>query len=120
MSSIFAPERQPVQVETGEPEAPATPPEAVMGEPLTEAQEMVDARVKRRRATPEAAIRDDARRRILQEMVNCPECGISLQLRCLAWRHTCAPEPDLREQLLKSAHDAFYKRRSAALAAQGA
>jgi hypothetical protein len=74
----------------------------------------------RRRANPEAANRNDVRRKILEEMVNCPECGIPLQLQCLAWRHNCAPEKDLREQPLKSAYDAVYRRRNAVLAAQDA
>ena len=127
--SIFTAALQPVKEEPIDcdgpevpaPATPATPVPEEGGEPLTEAQEpMVDARVKRRRANPEAAARNDARRAIMQEMVNCPECGISLQMRCLAWRHTCTPEVDLREQLLKSACDAFYRRRSAARAAPDA
>jgi hypothetical protein len=73
----------------------------VLPEPLA------DRPAKRPRTT-----RNEQRRRILEEMVNCPECGISLQMRCLAWRHTCAPEKDLREELLKTAHAAFYRRKS--------
>jgi hypothetical protein len=117
-SAIVSPELQPVKVETvdSEPEtAPASDaaaPEAVEAtELLTEAQEteLVDARMKRRRVNPETAARNDMRRRILKELVNCPVCGVSLHLRCLAWWHVCTPERDLREQLLKSAHDAFYR-----------
>jgi hypothetical protein len=129
--SIFTAALQPVKeepIDCDEPEVhtpatPATPatPVPEEGEPLTEASEpMVDARVKRRRANTDAATRNDARRKIMEEMVNCPECGIPLQLRCLAWRHTCTPEKDLREQLLQSAYDAFYKRRRTALAEQDA
>jgi hypothetical protein len=127
MASIFTPALQPVKVEPidcdgPEMPAPATPATPVPeGEPLTEAQEpMVDARVKRPRVNPEAASRNETRRKIMEEMVNCPECGITLQLRCLAWRHICTPEKDLRELLLKNACDAFYKRRNAVLAAQDA
>jgi hypothetical protein len=126
--SIFAPEvpvkAEPVDCEPAVP-APATPVPEDTAPPtpaeLPETQErMVDARVKRRRANPEVAIHSDTRRKIMEEMVNCPECGIPLQLRCLAWRHICTPEKDLHEQLLKSALDAFYKRRNAAMAVQGA
>jgi hypothetical protein len=126
MASIFTSALRPVKAETidcDEPAvpAPATPVPEEEGEPLTEAHEpMVDARAKRQRVNPEAANRNDTRRKIMEEMVNCPECGIPLQLRCLAWRHVCTPEKDLREQLLKNAYDAFYKRRNAAMAAQDA
>ena len=119
--SIFTGTFQPVKeepVDCDEPEMgmPVTPVE----EPSEASEPMVDARVKRRRANPEAATQNEARRKIMAEMVSCPECAIPLQLRCLAWRHVCTPEKDLREQLLQSAYAAFYKRRRGVLAEQDA
>lgn len=75
---------------------------------------------KRRRVAPdgkrsaEAQQRAELRKKLMQEYTTCPSCGISLQLRCLAWRHKCAPTPnqeeEMREELLRSAIAAFHRR----------